>query len=489
MYIEPNTNIRILKNVRLDNTYKNTIWFSSKTEQVDYFIGKQKYNLVNYTYQRVQKGVARVGINANNLYDCNYMMFQNTSFGNKWFYAFITGVEYINNSMSEIYFEIDTLQTWFYDCTLLSSFIVREHSVTDNVGENLVPEDVELGDYVSDDFDGTGHIRDYKIVVACTKDADGNHIDGGLYGRIYSGTVLNVFNTAQEVNEYIRSIELTPEAIVSIFMIPSDFITDIAEPPKSYTITKTKQLENIGGYVPKNKKLFTSPYNLLYVTNLEGMSANFAYEYFSDESCTFTLAGDFSPNPMVVLYPENYKGVPQNIDEKMVISGFPQCSWNTSSYKQWLARNASNVVGALWDGGTSSTRRGVTGAVGRTVETAISAVTTSMTMPRQAHGIAGNSSQVALGIKDFAFMHKHIRPEFAKIIDEYFNAYGYATHRVKVPNISSRPHWNYVETIGCNISGEAPASEISKIKDIFNKGVTFWKNGDNIGNYSLDNTP
>ena len=49
MYIAPNTNIRILKNVPLDTSYDHTIWFDSASAQSTYFIGKQKYNLATYT--------------------------------------------------------------------------------------------------------------------------------------------------------------------------------------------------------------------------------------------------------------------------------------------------------------------------------------------------------------------------------------------------------------------------------------------------------
>ena len=78
MYIEPNTNIRVLNGVPLDNTYENTLYFGNASAQSAYFISLTKYNLTNYTYQRVNKGKARIGIKADNLYDCNYMMFQNS---------------------------------------------------------------------------------------------------------------------------------------------------------------------------------------------------------------------------------------------------------------------------------------------------------------------------------------------------------------------------------------------------------------------------
>ena len=38
------------------------------------------------------------------------MMFQNSAYGDKWFYAFITSVEYVNDVTSNISFEIDVMQ-------------------------------------------------------------------------------------------------------------------------------------------------------------------------------------------------------------------------------------------------------------------------------------------------------------------------------------------------------------------------------------------
>ena len=37
MYIEPNTNIKLLHNVPLDNTYEHTILFSNSNDQANYF--------------------------------------------------------------------------------------------------------------------------------------------------------------------------------------------------------------------------------------------------------------------------------------------------------------------------------------------------------------------------------------------------------------------------------------------------------------------
>ena len=101
-------------------------------------------------------------------------------------------------------------------------------------------------------------------------------------------------------------------------------------------------------------------------------------------------------------------------------------------------------------------------------------------------------------------MHKHIRAEFAEIIDGFFNVYGYATHKVKMPNRTSRPEWNYVKTIGCKIEGGyptdcdypgglvplgVPAADANAIENIYNNGITFWHVPGHVANYGYDNTP
>ena len=74
-------------------------------------------------------------------------------------------------------------------------------------------------------------------------------------------------------------------------------------------------------------------------------------------------------------------------------------------------------------------------------------------------------------------------------IDDYFNMYGYAIHRCKIPNRNVRPHWTYTKTIGCCIVGSLPSDSAKHICDIYNAGITFWKNGSEVGQYQLDNRP
>ena len=56
----------------------------------------------------------------------NYVMYQNTHYSTKWFYAFILGMEYVNDNMTRIVITTDPYQTWQFDITFMQSFVERE---------------------------------------------------------------------------------------------------------------------------------------------------------------------------------------------------------------------------------------------------------------------------------------------------------------------------------------------------------------------------
>lgn len=144
----PNGILYILKNVPLDPDYEKTLYFDDEQTQYDYFKSKRDTTLSweNRQYQKVGKGTLRVKALADKLYDCNYLMFQNRKYGNgnKWFYAFIREVRYINDDTSEIVYTLDVMQTWLfqYKDNMEECYVEREHTVSDERYEHLVPEDI-----------------------------------------------------------------------------------------------------------------------------------------------------------------------------------------------------------------------------------------------------------------------------------------------------------------------------------------------------------
>lgn len=123
------TQIRLLSNVPFSNDYKNTRWFDSLTDQTNWFTNR---NIVQYidqaNFQRIE-GFNFIAVNQSidSLWGTNYLMFKNASYNNKWFYAFVTKLEYKQHNTTYVHFEIDVLQTWMFDMTFKPSFVVREH--------------------------------------------------------------------------------------------------------------------------------------------------------------------------------------------------------------------------------------------------------------------------------------------------------------------------------------------------------------------------
>ena len=363
----------------------------------------------------------------------------------------------------------------------------------------MVPENLEHGDYVYSSVETSGHLDDLVIAVASTAGPTGEDVTGDMLGGIYTGVGYQFFATNQDgvtlLNNYITTLTEAnkAEAIVSICMFPASFQNAPMNAPRFFDLSYTKNTSSIDGYVPKNKKLFTHPYNFLYVFASSGASAEMPYEYFSGSSCTFRMLGDISSNPNIVLYPTNYKGMANNYNEKMVVEGFPQCAYNIDSYKAWLAQNGTSTVFSVLSTALPTAMAltnpatflgGLVGAAN--IGSKLAQVSAQQARPPQASGAQGTSVQVAAKMLDFYFAKASIRAEFARIIDEYFSMFGYATHRVKLPNIRGRQSWNYVKTINCNITGSVPFGDIVRIKQMFNDGVTFW-HGDYVGDYSRSN--
>lgn len=176
----PNGILYILKNVPLDPDYEKTLYFDNEQTQFDYFKSKRDTTLSweNRQYQKVGKGTLRVKALADKLYDCNYLMFQNRKYGNgnKWFYAFIREVRYINDDTSEIVYTLDVMQTWLfqYKDSMEECYVEREHTVSDELYEHVVPENLTSGDAeIVNEFSRYGLAADtgnYKwaIVILCS---------------------------------------------------------------------------------------------------------------------------------------------------------------------------------------------------------------------------------------------------------------------------------------------------------------------------------
>lgn len=507
MWIAPDTDIHILAAVPLDKTYDHTIYWNSAADQANYFIGKAKWTLTDQSYQRVQRGFIRVDIQAENLYDCNYIMFRNTAFGTKWFYAFIKSVEYINNRVSQIEFEIDVMQTWFFDYTLDKCYVEREHAASDVLFGNIVTENLQIGDEYTcnsiDEFDMSG----MAICALINKNTESG---GQASGRFVNGmyTPLSVVagipaNNPSAVDAVLN--QYLEDEIVAVYEYPRIF--GDASTSAAYRADKAITPYTSGalnGYTPKNKKLYCYPYNFLLVSNNTGQVAEYRWEDFN-QAPNFVIRGVFVSTPTAFCYPEHYRGMTSAYDDGLTLSNFPQCAWSGDTFKAWWAQNKasfvtsgiSTVLGDVAKGvGTAALTGNPLIGVGLAAGSALQDINADMAQvtdikntPNQTHGQTQTDSlNAAIGRVQFNFYSMSIKAEYAKIIDDYFDRFGYACKQNKVPNRNVRPHWTFTKTIGCTITGSIPADDAAKICGIYNSGITFWRDATEVGNYNLDNT-
>lgn len=524
-YVTPNTTVLLMKNVPLDADYEHTIYFESPDQQFPYFNNLVTKRLLANSYQRAGRGAIRVAATMAEIYNCNYMCFYNISHEDKIYYAFITSVEYVNEQASLVHYTIDVMQTWLFDYTIGPSFVEREHWLTDNPGDNLVPENVELGDYVVDNDSEESSLEQVYIVMAATVKLDGADVvdaEGDIRGGVYSGLYYTYYpansSGAALLSEHIKLITLAGKAdgIVSIFMCPGLATVNANEVvPGSKQVLKVKPT-TLGSYTPKNKKLLTAPYNQLYVTDGNGHAATYDYEQFTftdNETASFQLYSSISTITDAVLVPRYYKGSDNlNWDESFTINGWAQCSYNVDSFKAWMAQNSATLAagfaagitqvaqgaGLLASGGLPALYGTAVGSAasqeplyqgGVSIAKQIAQIYDRSKLPPVSKGTTSNITRTALGAVNFHYYQKHIQPQFAKIIDDYFTMYGYATNRLKVPNRAGRPHWNYTKVANLQtITSRVPADDMAQIRAIYANGITWWRNGSEVGNYFLDNS-
>ena len=139
-----------LCNTPLKSDNKNQISFNSREEQFSYFNGLAVRRFSDFTYQR-KDNIIRVPINAEVLFNdgVNYVMYDNKNFSTRWIYAYITEIEYINANVSHIHIKTDVFQTWFLDCEILPSFVVRETVINDDLFKHTLPENLPTGEQIT----------------------------------------------------------------------------------------------------------------------------------------------------------------------------------------------------------------------------------------------------------------------------------------------------------------------------------------------------
>ena len=547
--IAPNTDIYLIKTpIEIDES--NQLTFNNVEEQADYFMHLPKLFLDNATYQRKDNVIRYPNddVTFDELLKYNYCCYRNDSYSERIFYAFIKDMKYINDGMTEITIETDVFQTWQFEIQYRSSFVERKHVTNDSFGANTVPEGLETGEYTessSTKYTGLGEncvILSSAINLYDLSSTYPTWHQGVLSGDSYwmFGEIgdhhPDRFNQLNAVKQTLIYMAGKTDNITCIFMCPENVINyeytypstegwstngwvkpnenmnfvfntvgvfnDEARELSDFTVTRPT---TVGTYTPKNNKLLCFPYCYLMLTNNNGSSAIYHYEDFGYETLTptqvtFKVKGVVCPGCSIRCYPKSYKNISDNYTIGISCGKFPICSWDTDAYTNWLTQNSVNIgletatnivqmgagVGMAAAGNPLGYVTLIGGAAGIGAE--LKEMYNKSFIPNQCNGDI-NSGNIAFSSGNNTFVaHQYIiKPEYARIIDNYFSCYGYKVNSFETPNIHTRSNWNYIKTIDVNLTGEIPQEDLQKLKGIFNKGCTFWHNPNTFLDYSQSN--
>lgn len=490
------TSLYICRGIPWNSDYSHVRLFGSSAAAQSYILSKAAYTKTNYAYIGAERKI-RVDGFADQYRECNYLAWQNTGYSNKWFYAFITDVQYLADNTCLISFTFDLFQTWWYNVTVNPSYVEREHVTDDTIGANTVPENVVMGDPVN--VASSNNYIPHKWYMYATQTFDELAQDGftwtdpGAAGNEVSGYYkINLTERSQAnrvVELYTRKGKL--ESLISMFALTD---ASSASSSANYTISRPTAFD---GYTPKNNKLLCYPYNYATLV-LAGSETPYRYEWFADGVATFALKQPKYAGGSSYVYPVGYEKESSatasfSLEHSVPTGAYPTASFGANAFQNYLVQYgpqlAVGLIGQVVQIGTAVTtgnlEQGITSSVAISQD-----IMDLRTRSLNSKTVAGTQSVAQLAYDTqliIRLVSKQILPEYAKIIDEYFTAFGYKVCRIKTPNITGRPSWNYVKTIGASISGNIPEFAETALKSMLNNGVTFWHVND-VGNYGLNNS-
>ena len=537
MVIVPDSDIILIKSpLKLDNY--NQMTFNDASSQYNYFISLPHLEYDGCTYVR-KDGVIRYNTNKEDninaprfedLLGYNYCMYRNDSYSNKWFYAFITDIKYINDGMSEVTIETDAFQSWQFDLNYMNSFIEREHVGDDSIGLHTIPEGLETGEYIVNNWNQNDTLKSNTILVASTIDLSTYASDGGgAYGGVYQGYNLYSFSntstgrTALQNRIMQMNQDQKLDAIVGIFIAnPMFYTTDSTSDgakvtpessPRGFTWGRggaqtdvpISKLNTLNGYTPKNNKMKTYPFMYLLMDNGNGSQAIYKYEDFKSDlypnTCEFDIIGTPSFGGSYYVTPLNYGGTPTDNWKNRLHGGkLPTCGFQNDTWINWITQNAVPIITSAVDDafsigmGTSAIAHGSLSGIS-SIKSGISGIANTLNtieqhskVPPQHVGNADTGDiNFTAGLTTFTAYAMSIKYEYAKMIDDFFTMYGYKVNRLATPNIHKRVNWDYIKTIDVNIEGNVPEKDLDTIRGLFNNGCTFWHNPSTFLNYSASN--
>ena len=432
----PNTIINFYDVYDLTPDYNHTRYFANSDARDDYFDDNIAETVTPTQHIRIDQLEVKIPLPIEDIHGYTYMSIQNSkviassdTYDHRY-YCFITDMEYVSDMCTLVSYQIDVMQTYCMDGLFSSNmayqcFVTRCHSLTDEVGDNILDEPFKVDDYIiMHDAGATVDLHTYYIVVGiCTAryttpvTIDGEEFDfrPTEYNEgIFTGVRYYAFTLptdATKLNLLLKEFDGHENEIVSIYSCPQAFINKSSQlhhdseisGVMSYVnsdftdgVNGSQNNEGFEGYDPKNNKLFTFPFTKLRLTNLEGEHLDLAFELFTNpNNCGFVARAAFIGEPNVTISPcdygKSFTHAPgwENHDYSLSMSNFCCGALANDAYASYLNKEslgslikciagtvASAGIGFMFGGGAGlvgalATGASVTAKMAKSAHTAV----------------------------------------------------------------------------------------------------------------------
>lgn len=523
----PETKLRLYSGVPWSDEYEHVRLYSSKAELLDHLESYRKnipgVDLSHLAPIRVGNYDIRVPFTEMKALNLNYLAFQNAGISNEWVFCFIDSIEWLSEKTTRINFSLDVFQNNFYDTNIKPCFVEYHHIPRreDGIGGNLVPVNLEAGETIVSQHKKLNLTPTDCCIFVTRGTVEQSWFDGRVENGVYCwGSIGHYDVTTDDGLEKINGLlkeyndQGAQDAVIGLFMSPKLCIGALGgKEIKPKTTSMQISGNAFEGYKPKNKKLYSYPWLYCLADNNQGNTHIYRYEYSynQDKSIEFDSYGTIATLPQVLTAPKNYK-TRENLkhglmQEALINSSFPMCSFSSDTYRAWLAQNKSSIALSQVQTAVNSTiglGTSIAGLAGGSLQGGINGSSKTTSAFWDALGMLANqtdrsrnagvthgkalSENVMTGIKECGvdFYEMSCKRQFAEMADSFFEQFGYPINKITMPNLRSRSRWNYVKTSHCGFTGNIDLDQLKKLRNIFDNGVTLWHT-DDIGNYSLSN--
>lgn len=537
--------LMICADVPLDASQVRQLSFADKNEQYNYFRSKAIRVFTDFKYIREHRGV-KVPVNAEEIGNACYLCFKNQASG-KWYYAFVTQVIYINPETSLVNFEIDVYQTFLFEMVIRDCDISREHVENDDFKTNTMQEPVDVGDYViaHEEVQVLGDLdSNYPFIILSAIDllSDPGTLEepkvtaaqGGVYGGLPSAVRAYLVEPHQwgtssitAIMEALSNYPWVSQSILAIYAIPSFGFSG------TVTVRQSEMGFNIGvisdssypfrsgagraliGWESKfpsyrNKKMYNSQFSFIECLLPNGNRFVLKPEFIKDSAPVVMLVSTLIPAPNFYFYTPDYCGAEEDFFLNAInINGFPCFPVQNNTYPLQTAQaeatntlvHSQNRSNIFWDTVGNVAQAVFTGEPLNVLSTGIDAYKNvrseiqSSERDRQRigqmqtnvslTGASGGGLATFIAAKKLEILYRWwtVKPEFAEKIEQFFDVYGYKVSRFGVPNLNSRPRYNYIKCNNVNIYGNIPNEFLQPLRNMFINGFTLWHDKNNVGTY------